>query len=617
MSFLSGLLAAGAGAAAVGGAYNQLGEIGEEANAQAQDLAGYLQQSSNFQPFGLQTGTGASFTTNGNTTTLDPGMFEGQFSNILQASALQGLPGNYVGQPQLINEAGDLMAAGSYMLDQAPDGYNQITGAASGLFGNLGVNSGRQALGDALTNSAIQNATFGPGQGSGILYNQGVRDLNSASSGINEALQSYGSPAAGASDLMSSGQGFLQAGGDMYNTPARGQNSVFNTGQAMQATGMNQLGQPVAGLGNTMLSSGIAAGQGNSFLSGLGQGNAAREADVYERIRATQRPEEERQRLALEERLFNQGRGDVSTAMYGGTPEQLAMEKANAEARNTASLMALQQGRSELGQDAQIGSSLAGLGASLAGQGQSLQSMQQDRALQGIQSGNQAVGQAQGMGLARNAEARAASGLGQGMIGQQQQMQLAQDSMALQRANLDMQRQAMANQTIGQAFNQNLAQDQFSAGMLGMANSFNNTAEQMYNADRTFDVGAAQAASGLYGQAQNQWLANQQQGMGLLTGGANMLGMNQQMQNQAQNQAIGQMQASYIPQAALLDAMNPAFQAAGMQQQANQFGTGMFGETSMAGLNALLASGLGQANLMGEVGAGLFTGGTGSLLDLI
>ncbi len=85
---------------------------------------------------------------------------------------------------------------------------------------------------------------------------------------------------------------------------------------------------------------------------------ADREAEVYERIRATQRPEEERQRMALEERLFSQGRSGVRTNMYGGTPEQLALAKAQEEAQNTASLMALQQGQAEQAQSVNLGTQM-------------------------------------------------------------------------------------------------------------------------------------------------------------------------------------------------------------------------------------------------------------------
>lgn len=54
-------------------------------------------------------------------------------------------------------------------------------------------------------------------------------------------------------------------------------------------------------------------------------------SELYEQIQATRAPETERQRLALENRLAAQGRLGTQTAMYGGTPEALAMEKAIAE----------------------------------------------------------------------------------------------------------------------------------------------------------------------------------------------------------------------------------------------------------------------------------------------
>lgn len=82
---------------------------------------------------------------------------------------------------------------------------------------------------------------------------------------------------------------------------------------------------------------------------------AQREQDIYQRIRDVQSPEEERQRLALEERLAQQGRLGVRTNMFGGTPEALAMEKAQAEARNQAMLGAMQQAQTEQAQQAALG----------------------------------------------------------------------------------------------------------------------------------------------------------------------------------------------------------------------------------------------------------------------
>lgn len=99
-----------------------------------------------------------------------------------------------------------------------------------------------------------------------------------------------------------------------------------------------------------------------------------RQADIYSSIRATQRPEEERQRLALEERLLSQGRLGISTDAYGGTPEQLAMAKAQAEAGNTASLMARQQSMAEQQQAMQNAQSLTGMTSDLAQVGSGLES---------------------------------------------------------------------------------------------------------------------------------------------------------------------------------------------------------------------------------------------------
>jgi hypothetical protein len=64
--------------------------------------------------------------------------------------------------------------------------------------------------------------------------------------------------------------------------------------------------------------------------------------DLYGQIRAIQTPEEQRQRLELENRLAAQGRLGVQTSAYGGTPDQLAFEKAIQEAQNQASLQAIE-----------------------------------------------------------------------------------------------------------------------------------------------------------------------------------------------------------------------------------------------------------------------------------
>ena len=128
--------------------------------------------------------------------------------------------------------------------------------------------------------------------------------------------------------------------------------------------------------------SGALSGAESALTAATGD-QATREADVYERIRAAQRPEEERQRLALQEQLQSQGRTGLRTAMFGGSPEQFALEKARAEAQNTAALSALQQAGAERQQDLGAAQGLFGL----TGQAAGLPSLLEAAQLQNIGAG--------------------------------------------------------------------------------------------------------------------------------------------------------------------------------------------------------------------------------------
>jgi hypothetical protein len=231
--------------------------------------------------------------------------------------------------------------------------------------------------------------------------------------------------------LMGSALGRFQQGqpaGSLASTAA---------GQQAMALGQQALGATPFGVGQQQAAAQQAFGLGGQFMGASGTQpadvqalrqqygglasqaamdvltpTAAREGSVYERIRATQRPEEERQRLALEERLASQGRLGVRTAMYGGTPEQFAMAKAQEEAQDRASLAAMQQAQAErqqalgtaqtlggmfsqqatLGgalqaQQAGLGAQYAGLGSTLAAQQQALGAAQQSQALQALTGG--------------------------------------------------------------------------------------------------------------------------------------------------------------------------------------------------------------------------------------
>lgn len=101
---------------------------------------------------------------------------------------------------------------------------------------------------------------------------------------------------------------------------------------------------------------GLFSGLSSQFGQQAGTDPMAREGDVYERIRAMQRPEEQRQALGMEERLAAQGRTGLRTAQFGGAPEQFAMNQAQQEAQNQAALMAMQQAQQEQMQQGQLSS---------------------------------------------------------------------------------------------------------------------------------------------------------------------------------------------------------------------------------------------------------------------
>jgi len=104
-------------------------------------------------------------------------------------------------------------------------------------------------------------------------------------------------------------------------------------------------------------------GGAGTFFGQAAQPTVDREQAIFERMRAAQRPEEERQRLALEERLAAQGRLGTSSAAYGGaTPELLALSAAEREARDRSMLTAMQQAQAEQAQQAALGGQFLGAG---------------------------------------------------------------------------------------------------------------------------------------------------------------------------------------------------------------------------------------------------------------
>ena len=89
-------------------------------------------------------------------------------------------------------------------------------------------------------------------------------------------------------------------------------------------------------------------------------------------------------------------------------------------------------------------------------------------------------------------------------------------------------------------------------------------------------------------------------------------GQEQQRQSQL---GTGMLAAGYVPQAQLLNALQPGMTAAERQRQAISEQAGAYGKTYASGLEALLQSGLGQADLIGSLGSGLASSALGGLFD--
>jgi hypothetical protein len=139
---------------------------------------------------------------------------------------------------------------------------------------------------------------------------------------------------------------------------------------------------------------------------------AQREQQVYDRMLTAMSPEQERQRLALEQRMASQGRLGTQTNMYGKTPDEFMFEKAQMEAQNQAMLNAMQFAGQEQQRQSQLGTGM--LAAGYVPQAQLLNALQPgmttaERQRQALSEQAGAYGETYASGL----QALLQSGLGQ------------------------------------------------------------------------------------------------------------------------------------------------------------------------------------------------------------
>ena len=541
MSELAQLLGLG-GVAAAGGlltgeAYQRLGQIGEQAREGGSALAQQQLEQTQFRPFTVTTGTGGALTTTpegGLGVALSPQ--EQAISQQLMGQAGQMFGQPVAGQPQLTQAGLGALGAGQQLMGQPTFGMAPTQAASQQAFG-----LGGQFMGAAGMQPADINLLRGQfaGQVGGLMGQQ----------------PSAGIGALGQQALGLGGAGLAGGAPDVTQTYSGIQDPGVRTGAGALAS--RGLGLGMEGLATTAPTDVEALRQQYGGLAGQAaqqvmQPTGAREAEVFERIRATQRPEEERQRLALEQRLAAQGRLGTRSAAYGGaTPEQLAMATAQEEARNRASLSAIQQAGTERQQALSQAQALGGMFTQQAGLSSQLQSQAQQRAQQ-----------LSSLGLsAEQVQSRLQSeGLGRATTAAGQAAQLAQTAGGLQ------------------------------AQQAGLGSQF------------------AGLGATLAGQQQALDAARQQQALQALTAGQGLLSGGLGLQQLQQQLGAGALGTAYLPQAQALNVLQAAMPGAELAQRGQLQGAGLYGQAEMGGLQALLGSGLGQAELFGQLGTGLLGG---------
>lgn len=356
-------------------------------------------------------------------------------------------------------------------------GQEDLADIAGGLTQNYGnIRSGVQAGGEFKPYTVTGGAggasfnngqmTLDPNTTQQGLTNQANTMLGGMSTGV-AGLGNLGSDAFGQANqamYANSGMGASQLGG-MYGqmgeaqiASAQSPAELQRLQTAMTTQGLTASGQPSEGLLGLQNLSGqadlgaqaqnvqgsfagieapnVRTGSGEFGSNLLSQSQQALQGasptaqGLFEQIRATQQPEEERQRIALENRLAAQGRLGVSTSAYGGTPEQLAMEKAQAEARNNASYQAIQQAD-------QLATSQQARAAQLGQMGLSAEQVQ-------AQMDSEGFGQQMQLGQSRLSEAQAQESLQSSV--QQRQTQLAQLGLSAEQIASQLQSEGLSRQ---------------------------------------------------------------------------------------------------------------------------------------------------------------------------
>jgi len=319
--------------------YDRLSDIGSQAKQEAMGLAERGQRESEFRPFTVTTPTGAMFTSR----------MGGQPS--MGQPFQPGVPSHFLSQLQPLGQPSMMLPPGMVELDRQDEELRrQLMSLPRSIRGG--------------TNEFGQDPT--PGIGNMVDFNNLPTRLNETE---RENLLKYQNIKNRMDEVAAERRRLSPPQGGLLEGPLTNFTEV-PVGRLADQLGIAQPQPTTGGLEVGMTLSPQEQALQQQLLGGAGGffGQAAqpimdREQAVFERIRAAQRPEEQRQRLALEERLAAQGRLGTSSAAYGGaTPELMAQQTAIQESRNQAMLSAMQQAQAEQAQQAALGQTFLGSG---------------------------------------------------------------------------------------------------------------------------------------------------------------------------------------------------------------------------------------------------------------
>ena len=250
-------------------------------------------------------------------------------------------------QTDIENKIGGLQTAAVDGSNFTPFGVSSGTGNVS-YTENGGMDFSTNPQMQAYINQMQDNADAFAGQA-------GVGDPNLG--GMNQSLlDQMGLQTLGGSQQM------LDAGNQAYGMGSQALTQGAGAPPSLFGDLSNKFGAQALGADPSQGLSDVYGTQALGAAQGLNVNNRQqRESEIFDRIRSIQAPQEERNQSALNRRLQSQGRMGVRTNEFGGTPEQLALSKAQSEASNSAAFQSMNQAGTEMDRDLGRATELAGV----------------------------------------------------------------------------------------------------------------------------------------------------------------------------------------------------------------------------------------------------------------